>query len=242
MRFNPPPGWPQVPAGFAPPPDWRPNPSWPVPPPGWTFWVADDPTSGATNIADPGQPGVVVAVGASAPPTAIGVPSRSATVPETFPQQPDQRQALGYSPAAYGPVVAGAPAFAPQAAPPLYVTCRFCGCRPVLDAKARGHRGMIILMQFRSVGGPFCRSCGLAVTRKLSADTLVQGWWGAASFFITPVILLLNVLLLNRLASLPQPNPGSTRTADPGPRLVARWQMIGLMIPLLVLLLVFVRP
>jgi hypothetical protein len=42
-RFNPPPGWPAAPEGFAPPPGWEPDPSWPPPPPGWPLWVDDRP-------------------------------------------------------------------------------------------------------------------------------------------------------------------------------------------------------
>jgi hypothetical protein len=43
MRYNPPPQWPQPPAGWSPPPGWVPDPSWPPPPPGWTLWLDDDP-------------------------------------------------------------------------------------------------------------------------------------------------------------------------------------------------------
>jgi len=43
MRFNPPPGWPQPPAGWSPPNGWKPDPSWPVPPIGWQFWLPDGP-------------------------------------------------------------------------------------------------------------------------------------------------------------------------------------------------------
>ncbi|SRR5579884_1264883 len=38
-RFNPPPNWPQPPAGWMPPPGWQPDPSWPAPPVGWQLWV-----------------------------------------------------------------------------------------------------------------------------------------------------------------------------------------------------------
>ena len=43
MRFNPPPGWPPVPAGWVAPPGWQPDPSWPEPPAGWPLWIADRP-------------------------------------------------------------------------------------------------------------------------------------------------------------------------------------------------------
>lgn len=45
MRFNPPPGWPQVPPGWIPPQGWQPDPAWPPAPLGWQFWVEDTPAS-----------------------------------------------------------------------------------------------------------------------------------------------------------------------------------------------------
>lgn len=44
-RFNPPPNWPAMPAGWSPPPNWRPPANWPAPPPSWQFWVPDDEAS-----------------------------------------------------------------------------------------------------------------------------------------------------------------------------------------------------
>lgn len=41
MRFNPPPNWPQPPAGWTPPPGWEPDPTWGPAPEGWQFWVSD---------------------------------------------------------------------------------------------------------------------------------------------------------------------------------------------------------
>lgn len=37
--FNPPPGWPNPPAGWVPPKGWTPDPSWPPPPEGWQLWL-----------------------------------------------------------------------------------------------------------------------------------------------------------------------------------------------------------
>ena len=52
FRFNPPPAWPQPPAGWAPPPGWQPDPAWPAPPPGWQLWV---PLESAAPVVPPGQ-------------------------------------------------------------------------------------------------------------------------------------------------------------------------------------------
>ncbi|MEO6704062.1 MAG: CPBP family intramembrane glutamic endopeptidase [Jatrophihabitantaceae bacterium] len=41
--FNPPPTWPEPPAGWTPPPGWQPDPNWPEPPPGWKFWIKPSP-------------------------------------------------------------------------------------------------------------------------------------------------------------------------------------------------------
>jgi len=61
MRFNPPPDWPQMPAGWSPPPGWEPPPSYPQPPYGWPLWIAEDefvisPYRAAASQAEPTQP------------------------------------------------------------------------------------------------------------------------------------------------------------------------------------------
>src|SRR5688500_4547662 len=45
MRYNPPPNWPQPPAGWTPPPGWRPQAAWGPAPPGWQFWVEVHPSA-----------------------------------------------------------------------------------------------------------------------------------------------------------------------------------------------------
>lgn len=42
-RYNPPPNWPDQPAGWTPPPNWEPDPSWGPPPYGWQLWLEDSP-------------------------------------------------------------------------------------------------------------------------------------------------------------------------------------------------------
>lgn len=62
LVFNPPPGWPKPPDGWAPPKGWTPDPSWPDPPPGWQLWLpahgetADTPFSDAHPEATVTQP------------------------------------------------------------------------------------------------------------------------------------------------------------------------------------------
>lgn len=42
IRFNPPPGWPQPPAGWEPYPGWVPPAEWPPAPAAWRYWVLSD--------------------------------------------------------------------------------------------------------------------------------------------------------------------------------------------------------
>src|SRR5215471_12976934 len=103
---------------------------------------------------------------------------------------------------------------------PGYQQCRFCGSVPAAAVTYRAHRGMILIMQFRRIDGPFCRDCGLAMFRRMTQDTLLQGWWGPLSMFITPVVLLINLLLRGSVARLEEPRPApygpSQRPMDPG--------------------------
>jgi hypothetical protein len=98
-------------------------------------------------------------------------------------------------------------------------------------------------MQFLHVRGPFCRDCGLATFRDMSAKTLVQGWWGYASFIITPITVLINAARRGKVANLQPPQPPaqgpSGRPMDPGAPLLTRpAALIGLSIPLFVIVLI----
>lgn len=123
--------------------------------------------------------------------------------------------------------------------------CRVCGAQPAAQATVRGHQGMLVLMRFLRQEGPFCRDCGLATYRKMSADTLWQGWWGPLSVFITPVTLLMNLGARSRFLRLAPPAGAILPSLSPGrplwrrpPALVflTAAVLIALAPPLLVLL------
>jgi len=104
----------------------------------------------------------------------------------------------------------------------------------------RQHTGMLLMMRFGSLKGPFCRDCGLHVFRKMSAHTLLAGWWGWASFFITPITLLINLARRGSVARLDPPVPQlANRTpADPGQPLYQRPAILGLLVPVVALIVV----
>ena len=142
---------------------------------------------------------------------------------------PPQQQPYGPPPQQFGQVAV--------------TSCRMCGSVPAAEAKFRGHQGFVVMMRFLSLDGPFCRDCGLATFRSMTSKTLVQGWYGYASFIITPITVLMNVARRGKVANLPapQPNPwGPSRPPmDPGAHLLARpMTIIGLGVPLALIMLI----
>src|SRR5689334_6055244 len=67
MRFNPPPGWPQPPAGWVPPPGWNPDPAWPPLPEGWNLWVDDNAAEHDQRVPAPATPEREISAPASPP-------------------------------------------------------------------------------------------------------------------------------------------------------------------------------
>jgi len=116
------------------------------------------------------------------------------------------------------------------------VACRFCGSVPAAEVTFRGHQGIIVMMRFLSLDGPFCRDCGLATFRRMTSRTLIQGWFAYASFVITPITVLVNLVRRAKVASLPAPHANpyapSQPPMDAGPRLLQRpMTWAGLAIP-----------
>jgi hypothetical protein len=170
----------------------------------------------------------------------VSVPFAPGQSPAPYPPPPHQ-QAAPYPQAPQHGYAVPAPAY-----PQQVTQCRFCGCVPAVDVTFRGHRGMIVMMQFLHIRGPFCRDCGLSQFRDMTAKTLIQGWYGYASFIITPITVLVNLIRRGKVANLPQPVPppqgaAYRRPLDPGPPLLARpTAVIGLAIPFVLLLLLVI--
>jgi hypothetical protein len=96
----------------------------------------------------------------------------------------------------------------------------------------RGHQGMLIVMRFLKLKGPFCRRCGIAAHRKMTGDSLWQGWWGIASLIINPITMMANLFQRAKVNRLAEPLPGAPGTpADPGRTLFARPVILGLLLP-----------
>lgn len=140
-------------------------------------------------------------------------------------QQPFQGQFPGQQQFPSGPGYAAPPVG------PGTLQCRFCGSVPAVQATVRGHQGMIILMRFLKLDGPYCRFCGIATFRDMTAKTLWQGWWGFLSAIINPITILINLIARAKFGKLPAPLPGSPgRPMDQGKPLFLRPEILGLAI------------
>lgn len=121
--------------------------------------------------------------------------------------------------------------FAPQG----QMVCRFCGGYPAVEATVRGHQGLIILMRFLKLQGPFCRTCGVASVRDMTSKSLWQGWWGIGSSIINPITMLMNIGPMQKFKGLPEPTPGPGRPMNPGKPLFRRPAILGLLLPVAVI-------
>jgi hypothetical protein len=158
------------------------------------------------------------------------------------PQQPGQFQQGQFPQGQFPPQ--GQPF--PQGQPlPQYpqgqLQCRFCGGVPAVEATVRGHQGFIVLMRFLKLQGPFCKTCGVAATRDMTAKSMWQGWWGIGSSIINPVTMLTNLGTYSKFKNLPEPIPGAPgRPMDPGKPLFKRPAVLGLLLPFVLIVLIVV--
>ncbi|MCC2279728.1 hypothetical protein LKL35_30515 [Streptomyces sp. ET3-23] len=91
------------------------------------------------------------------------------------------------------------------------------------------------MMRFLKLDGPFCRTCGTAVLRDMTAKTMWQGWWSPISLvIITPFTLIWNAVVNAKLKKLAPPVPGQPgQQLDPGKPLLQRPAIYLALIPII---------
>ncbi|MFF4324032.1 hypothetical protein [Streptomyces sp. NPDC001568] len=117
--------------------------------------------------------------------------------------------------------------------------CRLCGAQPAAQATVRGHQGMVVMMRSLSVQGPFCRDCGTATVRNMSAKTLWQGWWAPMSLLLTPITVLRNLGPRSTFAALAAPQGGFRPPLDPGKQVRRRPEALVVSVPMALSLLFY---
>jgi hypothetical protein len=89
-------------------------------------------------------------------------------------------------------------------------TCESCGRHPARRLTVRRHVGLIYLQRFVTVDAVACRACGRRLVRDFTLRTLVQGWWGAFSFFFNVFVLVANAVAWLRFGRLAEPTVSGT--------------------------------
>ncbi|MER5810878.1 hypothetical protein ABT143_22270 [Streptomyces sp. NPDC002033] len=113
--------------------------------------------------------------------------------------------------------------------------CRNCGAPEAVNFAVRAHVGVLVLMRFHRLDGPFCRRCGRALVRIMTTKTLCQGWWSPLSLVLfTPFTLIWNLVASLKFDKLDpsEPAPGRQQL-DEGPPLHARPLAYVAIVPLL---------
>jgi hypothetical protein len=97
------------------------------------------------------------------------------------------------------------------------LVCRFCNRSPAVAVTVREHHGMLIMMQFVKLKGPFCRVHGMEAVRRMTMKSLVLGWWSLFSFWlVNPLTLLNNLYAWIKIRGLTEPAEGTVNQALPG--------------------------
>ncbi|QKV98048.1 hypothetical protein HUT19_36770 [Streptomyces sp. NA02950] len=117
-----------------------------------------------------------------------------------------------------------------------------CGGFPAADVTIRSHQGLLVMMTFRKLEGPFCRICGTSVFRDMMSRTLWQGWWSpfSAALF-NPFTIVVDLVARSKINKLPDPghDPFGARP-DVGRPVFQRPASLVVLVPVLWVLSLFV--
>ena len=76
---------------------------------------------------------------------------------------------------------------------------------PIRYVEFYENMGALVVRYQRSFRGQLCRDCVGPVCWQYTRRTLIFGWWGIISFFVTPVFLINNCVRYLWTLSLPRP-------------------------------------
>lgn len=74
------------------------------------------------------------------------------------------------------------------------ITCHICGrTSPLKRVKLLQNIGLFLVRKTRTIEGSLCKECINKYFAQFTITTLLLGWWGVVSFFVTPFYLLNNL-------------------------------------------------
>ena len=115
-----------------------------------------------------------------------------------------------------------------------HTSCDMCGWGPAKNVKFYAVTGLIIFLRTYTFDAKMCRSCALGIYNEAQRNTLLKGWWGIFSFFVTIVTFILNASHVNSVKSMLPPQgryPGAYSLSPvPLPALRPWWKSPGSMI------------
>lgn len=143
------------------------------------------------------------------------VPGGGYEAPRSAPAQPVPGYPLRPRPSATAADEAGADALYVAPEQPV---CQVCCGSPATEVAVRHHQGLLLFLLFRKQKGRFCRTCGTALFRGLTAKTLWQGWWHPLSALIfNPLTIVVNLRARAKINHLHEPGYDLLGTRrDPG--------------------------
>ena|SRR5262245_39290302 len=81
------------------------------------------------------------------------------------------------------------------AAGPVYRPCQACGeMGPTATVTFRKNIGALVVRFSNEIKGALCKKCVNKYFWSWTLTTLVVGWWGVISFFITPFNIISNIV------------------------------------------------
>lgn len=70
-------------------------------------------------------------------------------------------------------------------------------CNSLADTKSVNFYqliGMVIILRYSSIKGRLCKKCINREFKTKTITTFLFGWWGAISFFLTPLVIVYNII------------------------------------------------
>lgn len=115
------------------------------------------------------------------------------------------------------------------------LACASCGRTPTAQIEAHRSTGWLLFGVYRTISGPYCKACGLAVTREAICHSMIWGW-SIIGLAYNPFLLAVSLRSLRALHGLADPAvPPSAPPLDPGRPIVQRAAgRLGLAISLVV--------